>query len=103
MRNPVLPLVALALLSCGKSEEARPEPDVEVGPEPTAQAPEPVLRKLTEAQFTNTVSDLFSPDLVLPTRIEPDVEADGLLQVGASEMAISPFGVEQYELSLIHI
>lgn len=97
MRSILTALAALALVSCGKKDEPVRDKVTPVGPEPSAQAPEPVLRKLTEAQYVNAISDLFSPDLVMPTQIEPDIEADGLLQIGASENAISPLGVEQYE------
>jgi hypothetical protein len=59
--------------------------------------PEPVLRRLTATQYTNSVIDLFSDELLLPTRLEPDIAQDGLLSIGAGEASISPLGVEQYE------
>jgi len=67
------------------------------GDEPEATLPEPVLRRLTKQQYLNSVSHLLDPDLVMPTSLEPDESADGLLSIGAGRSALSPLGVENYE------
>ncbi len=79
---PLLLLVPLA--SC-----ERPVPEVD--------APEPALRRLTEAQLRNAIADLFDEDIVVPAQLEPDVEIDGFFAIGAAHASISPRGVEQYE------
>jgi hypothetical protein len=59
----------------------------------------PVLRRLTQSQYQQVVSDLFShvSELVLPTSLEPDIAVEGLLGLGAASTTISAWGVEQYE------
>lgn len=88
-------LAPLALLACGDPDA--PPPASEPGPEPDVTAPAPTLRRLTQAQYRNALTDLFGEGLVLPTSLEPDTPVDGLLAVGASLTALSPYGVERYE------
>jgi len=59
--------------------------------------PPSTVHRLTRAQFAASVSQVFGPDLVLPTSIEPDVEVAGLLALGAAVASVSTRGVEQYE------
>lgn len=69
-------------------------------PEPEVNTPEPALRRLTVRQYHNTIRDLYGasvPDLVLPTRLEPDFQYEGLASLGAALSATSPLGVERYE------
>lgn len=70
---------------------------VERGDEPVVAAGPAGLRRLTAAEYANAVTDLFGDGLVLPTALEPDLDVDGLNEVGASIAAISPLGVERYE------
>ena len=44
-------------------------------PEPEVELPEPLLRRLTEAQYLHAVEDLFGEDLFVPTGLEPDLRA----------------------------
>lgn len=67
------------------------------GPMPEVAPPEPTLRRLTATQYENVVVDLFGPGLVLPRSLEPDVEAEGLLQVGNASSSVSALGIERYE------
>lgn len=55
------------------------------------------LRRLTEPQYRNAVRTLFGPDIVIPSRLEPDSEIGGLVELGASRTSISRRGVEAYE------
>jgi hypothetical protein len=64
-----------------------------VNPEP------PTLRRLTNAQYANTVRDLLGADVVLPGELDPDERFFGLLALGASRTAVSPRGVENIESS----
>jgi hypothetical protein len=54
------------------------------------------LHKLTAAEFANSVHDLLGAAAPLAT-IEPDNVQEGFATVGASQVAISPAGVGQYE------
>ena len=68
-----------------------------LGPPPAVTPAEPTLRRLTTAQYENSLHVLFGDDLVLPTSIEPDTAVSGLYAVGAAQTSLSPFGVERYE------
>jgi hypothetical protein len=91
---------SLALAGCTASIISPPVP--EAAPSPAAVPnPQPVARLhlLTVAQFENSVHDLLGDDA--PTSaIEPDVDIDGFASVGASQIAVSPAGVEAYESAI---
>ncbi len=73
-------------------------------PEEPAVAPEPpTLRRLTSAQFVNSIHDLVGEDVFVPGAIEPDQRLGGFEAVGASTTAVSPRGVEQYEAAAYDI
>ena len=55
------------------------------------------LRRLTQAQFSNSLSTVFGPELVVPDLAEPDMSIGGLLSVGASTTTVTPRGVESLE------
>jgi hypothetical protein len=83
-------LVALAslfggALGCGESAEQ------------TAGGPV-AMRRLTEAQYRQTIADVFGDEIKVVGRFEPDVRDEGLLAVGASQVTITPVGFEQYEV-----
>jgi hypothetical protein len=56
------------------------------------------MRRLTEIQYRNTISDIFGPDITVAGRFEPIVRpVQHLLATGASAAAISPVGLEQFD------
>ena len=55
-----------------------------------------VMRRLTEAQYRNTIKDIFG-DVTLGGRFEPDTRDGMLIAVGASKATITPGGFEQYD------
>ncbi|MCA9544966.1 MAG: DUF1592 domain-containing protein, partial [Myxococcales bacterium] len=101
-------LAAGALAAC---EEGPPpesgSPAGGAGPQaepPPPFAPSPAaLTRLTRAQYGNLVRDLFGPQVVVPARLEPDVQQAGFSSVGAARTAISPRGVEQYEAAAFDV
>lgn len=59
--------------------------------------PAPHLRRLTEAQYRQTIADIFGDDIKITGRFEPDLRVDGLLAAGASAVSVTPAGLAQYE------
>lgn len=55
-----------------------------------------VMRRLTEAQYRNTIRDIFG-DVSLGGRFEPDTRDGMLIAVGAAKATITPGGFEQYD------
>jgi hypothetical protein len=62
--------------------------------------PVPALRKLTIAEFTNSIHDLLGSSAPVPPQLEPDQQVDGFRSVSASVVAVSPMGVSQYEAAI---
>ena len=89
---------ALFAVSCSTTDGGD-----ESGPEtlsrlqPSVELPVPTLRRLTQVQYGNAVTDLIGEGVVLPTSLEPDESTNGLQSIGAALTTISPRGVEQYE------
>lgn len=67
-----------------------------VGSADDYNAPSPQMRRMTEDQYRNSIADIFSPDIKVVGRFEPDVRIDGLAAVGSSQASISASGYEQY-------
>jgi hypothetical protein len=63
---------------------------------PSGDAPIARLHKLTASEFANSVHDLLGSDAPL-SAVEPDNVVDGFSSIGASTVAISASGVDQYE------
>lgn len=56
------------------------------------------MRRITEAQYRNTIADIFGPDVRVAGRFEPIVRpAHELIASGASDAAISPSGLENFD------
>jgi hypothetical protein len=54
------------------------------------------MRRLTEAQYRQSIADIFSPEIKIAGRFEPEVRREGLISVGSGEATISAGGMEQY-------
>jgi hypothetical protein len=94
---------ALLAFSCAKSEkEPEPQPPPDLSGVPT-QPQAPVLRRLTQTQYVNSVHDLLDEKIVVPLPLEPDERVDGLLSIGAGKTSVSPTGVERYERAALAI
>jgi len=56
------------------------------------------MRRLTEAQYRNTIADIFGSGIKVAGRFEPIVRpAQHLLSTGATAAAVSPVGLEQFD------
>ena len=54
-------------------------------------------RRLTSQQYKTTIGDVFGPTIRLGGRFEPELRVDGLFEVGAGLVSVSPSGMEQYD------
>jgi hypothetical protein len=55
------------------------------------------MRRLTPEQYHNAIEDTFGTAVEVAGRFEPDSRRDGLNALGASLVAVTPSGFEQYE------
>ena len=73
---------------------------VAVAPSARADAPAagPVaMRRLTQEQYRQIITDIFGSTVSLGVRFEPDVRDAGLLAVGAGQVSVTAAGLEQYD------
>jgi Protein of unknown function (DUF1592)/Protein of unknown function (DUF1588)/Protein of unknown function (DUF1595)/Protein of unknown function (DUF1585)/Protein of unknown function (DUF1587) len=61
------------------------------------------LRRLTVAQYQNSVHDLFGESVTIPADLEPDTVLNGFASIGAARIALSPHATEQFETSAFSI
>ncbi len=54
-------------------------------------------RRLTSEQYKVIIEDIFGPTIRLGGRFEPELRVDGLFEVGAGLVSVSPAGMEQYD------
>jgi hypothetical protein len=67
-------------------------------------APAPsTLRRLTVAQYTNSVRDLLGTGITLPTDLEPDTALDGFASIGAARVPLSATATEQFETAALDL
>lgn len=90
----------LALVGCAAGEAPR-SAAADAVPVKAAVAPGGqivAMRRMTEAQYRNTIADIFGPDVIVAGRVEPIVRpAHELIASGATEASISPAGLEQFD------
>jgi hypothetical protein len=77
-------LLLVALGGCGNSE-------------PMTEGGQAQLRRQTEAQYRNTIRDIFGATIIVAARFDPLERIDGLLAVGAGSATITPAGLERYD------
>lgn len=69
----------------------------------TARATQPdepapsTVRRLTEAQYRNTIADIFGADMKVLGRFDPDLRVEGLLAVGTTAASMTPAAFEHFE------
>ena len=96
-RSPVAPLLSTAVLvgfSLGWASCSGPLEPLEWE---AVDPPPPVIRRLTQAQYHNSIRSLLGPDVVLPSQLEPDAPVNDMIEIGSAVTALSSRGVEQYE------
>lgn len=83
----MLPAALLGFLLMGCSEP--PAPATTGGPV--------AMSRLTEAQYRNSIADVFGGDIEIFGRFEPDHRRGRLLSVGSAWASVTAGGFEQYE------
>jgi hypothetical protein len=84
--------VVLVVASLTMCEVARAEI------EPATSGGPATFRRLSEAQYTRSIEDIFGAGIKVPGRFEPPLREDGLMAIGDSKVVVSASGFEQYEL-----
>lgn len=74
----------------GGSASAAAEPAIAGGPA--------TFRRLNEGQYKRSITDIFGAGITVPGRFEPSLREHGMLAIGEGKVAVSPSGIEQYEL-----
>jgi hypothetical protein len=54
------------------------------------------MRRLTESEYRNSITDIFGADVTVQGRFEPDRRIGGLLSASSAILSISPAGFEAY-------
>jgi hypothetical protein len=91
---------ALALAACSAPPAGRaPAADskVTVGTGPLDVTSPQRMRVMSAAQYTNTLANIFGPDLKFDTRFPPLVRTGGLLGNGGAIAGVSDSQLEQYQ------
>jgi len=105
-----LTLFCLALCQCtgsvlgdapGGSGTATPSGPDDNGPAVIAESgfvPVPgAMRKLTVAQYRNSVRDVLGSEIVVPDSLEPDPRVNGYSAIAAAQHSVSPSAAEKFE------
>ena len=70
---------------------------VDDGMVPDGYEPAPVtMRRLTDAQYRNSIADIFGVDVVVHVELDADEGSDDFSSVGASRIGTSEQGVQRY-------
>jgi hypothetical protein len=65
--------------------------------EPMTEGGQAQLRRQTEAQYRNSIRDIFGPSIIIAARFDPLERIGGLLAVGAGSATITASGLERYD------
>jgi hypothetical protein len=80
------------------------QPPSSTVPPPAMFTPAPSgLRRLTIAQYRNSIADLLGPGVTVPADLEPDTALSGFASIGAALVSLSPHLVEQLETSALAV
>ena len=64
--------------------------------EPGINGAPPDMRRLTDQQYVNVITDIFGAHIKAESHSDPLVRTDGLLAVGARTARITPTGFDRY-------
>jgi hypothetical protein len=84
----------------GSEGDGSSTPGVSTG----AFSPEPgALRKLTVAQYRNSIHDVLGPEIVVPEDLEADTSVNGYTAIAAAQGTISATAAEKFEAAAYDI
>jgi hypothetical protein len=86
---------ALSLALISAASIAAQAPDLQ---EPATSGGPATFRRLDEAQYANSIADIFGGSIKIPGRFDPPWREDGLLAIGDGKVVVSSSGLEQDEL-----
>ena len=92
LKKPALPDAEIELIRRWIDQGAPLPPE----PPPRVVLAPGGLKRLTTAQYHNTLRDLFGEKVALPTHLEPDTLVAGSATVGAARIGLSENGVEKF-------
>ena len=67
--------------------------------EPTSGKASPIrvaVRRITDSQYRHTIADVFSPEIKINARFEPEKREEGLLAIGSAQLSLTSSGFERY-------
>lgn len=96
IKNVALPIVGIGVIAAAVLAIPDARSLIFGGNSFEGEMPPPQMRRLTEAQYRNTIADVFSNEITVVGRFEPEIRIDGLGAIGASQASISASGYEQY-------
>ncbi len=96
IKNVVLPVIGIGAIAAAVLAIPDARSLIFGGSGFDGEIPPPQMRRLTEAQYRNTIADVFSDEITVVGRFEPEIRIDGLGAIGASQASISASGYEQY-------
>ena len=89
----LLPTVVGCWADLDPSQSTSPNSVVNLDTAAVDYEPEPpVMARLSTAQYQNALVDLFGPEIVVPTSIEPDVSSAGFIAIGSALASTSRRG-----------
>jgi hypothetical protein len=81
----------------GDDEGSASDSDDDTMPPPAGFEPAPgPMRRLTVAQYHNSIADIFGADVLVRTPLDVDETTERFLSIGASKVGTSETGVSQY-------
>jgi len=94
----ILSAAAVAVLgpSIGTSSRALAQSQTASIEEPAGEAGQTRMRLITEAQYRNTIANIFGADIKVDTRFPPTRRLSGLMAVGAASAGVSASDVESF-------
>jgi hypothetical protein len=109
MRKAILPATAAAVsalllavtpaaMTQAASEASAPAASATAAAEPATIGGQAGMRRLNEAQYKQSIEDIFGAGITVPGRFDPPLRDEGLLAIGDGKVGVSASGLEQYEL-----
>jgi len=108
-RLPQAAAIALLMASCAPQEDSKTSAASQASAtgtavaanastgEPATPGSAPLMRRLTAAQYYQSIADIFGPDITIGSKFSPLARTDGLMAIGASAVAVPPSAFEDFD------